>query len=135
MQNTIEKLDSKGYRKFGLTTGAIIAVLFGLLIPWLFDFDLPVWPWITAGILGALALAIPSFLQPVYNIWMRFGHVMNWINTRIILGILFYGIFLPTGLVMRILGKDPMQRTLGDSISSYRVQSHNDSKDNVERPY
>ena len=135
MQSTIEKLDSKGYRKFGLTTGAILAVLFGLLIPWLFGLNFPTWPWIIAAVLGGLALVLPTFLQPIYIGWMKFGNMMNWINTRLILGLLFYAVFLPIGLVMRLLGKDPMQRKLGNSVSSYRVQSHNDSKDNVERPY
>jgi hypothetical protein len=77
----------------------------------------------------------PGTLQPVYLGWMKFGHVMNWINTRLILGILFYGVFLPFGMVMRLLGKDPMHRKLDDTVSTYRVKSHNDSKDSVERPF
>ncbi len=135
MQSNIEKLNNKGYQKFGLTTGAIFAALFGLLIPWLFGLDFPVWPWILAAVLGGLALVLPSFLQPIYIGWMKFGNVMNWINTRLILGLLFYAVFLPIGLVLRLLGKDAMHRKLEKSASSYRVQSHNDSKDNVERPY
>ena len=135
MQSTIEKLDRKGYRKFGLTTGAIVVILFGLLIPWLFDFNFPKWPWILAAVLGGPALLAPMFLQPIYIVWMKFGNMMNWINTRLILGLVFYGMFLPVGLILRILGKDPMQRQLADSISSYRVQSQNESRDNVERPY
>ena len=135
MQSTIEKLDRKGYRKFGLTTGAIVVILFGLLIPGLFGFNFPRWPWILAAVLGGLALLAPMFLQPIYIVWMKFGNMMNWINTRLILGVVFYGMFLPVGLILRILGKDPMQRQLADSISSYRVQSQNESRDNVERPY
>ena len=81
------------------------------------------------------ALLAPTTLKPVYIGWMKFGNVMNWINTRIILGILFYGIFLPIGIVMRVFGKDPMQRKLDRELSSYRVQSQNNEKSNVERPY
>ena len=66
---------------------------------------------------------------------MKFGNVMNWINTRIILGILFYGMFLPIGVVMRLFGKDPMHRKLDRELPSYRVTSDNDDKSNVERPY
>ena len=47
---------------------------------------------------------------------MKFGNVMNWINTRLILGVMFYGIFLPIGLCMRLFGKDPMQRTLDKTL-------------------
>ncbi len=135
MTHEIEKLDAAGYRKFGLVTGAIVVVLFGLLIPWIFSFGYPKWPWILAGILAAWGLLAPTTLQPVYVGWMKFGHVMNWINTRLILGLLFYGIFLPFGLVMRLFGKDPMQRKINESITSYRVESHHDARDNVERPF
>ena len=54
---------------------------------------------------------------------------------RLILGILFYGLFLPIGAVMRPFGKDPMRRKLDKTLASYRVKSHHDLKDNVERPY
>lgn len=135
MKQSIERLDEKGYRYFGLTTGAIVITLFGLLIPWVFNLNYPRWPWILGGVLGTWALVAPGTLHPVYAGWMKFGHVMNWINTRLILGILFYGIFLPFGFVMRLMGKDPMHRKLDKAMSTYRVKSHNDSKDNVERPF
>ena len=135
MSAVIEKLDASGYRKFGLTTGVIIAVLFGFIIPWLFDFNYPYWPLIIAAVLGGLALVVPMALQPVYIVWMKFGNVMNWINTRIILGILFYGLFLPIGIVLKLLGKDSMRRKFDNKLSSYRVISNNESKDNIERPY
>ncbi len=135
MSNNIQPLDTRGYRKFGLTTGAIIIVLFGLLIPWLFSLNYVEWPWILGGVLGLWALLAPTTLKPVYIGWMKFGHIMNWINTRIILGILFYGIILPFGVVMRLFGKDPMQRKLDSRLSSYRVKSQNEDKSNVERPY
>jgi hypothetical protein len=42
--NEIISLDRKGLRHFGLTTGAIILVLFAGLLPWLLDHELPIWP-------------------------------------------------------------------------------------------
>ena len=135
MTNTIETLDAAGYRKFGLITGAIVVVLFGLAIPWLFSLNFPRWPWIFAAVLGSWASLLPNTLKPVYIGWMKFGNMMNWINTRIILGIVFYGLILPFGVVMRLFGNDPMKRKLDASVGSYRVPINNDSKDNVEHPY
>ena len=135
MTGTTNTLDAAGYRKFGLVTSAIVVVLFGLLIPWLFSFNFPKWPWIFAAVLSSWALLLPTTLKPVYNGWMKFGHIMNWINTRLILGIIFYGMVLPMGLIMRLFGKDPMRRKLDSDLGSYRVESHNDTKDNVEHPY
>jgi hypothetical protein len=130
-----EKLDKAGYRKFGLTTGAIVAALFGVLLPWLFSFAYALWPWVFGAVLVVWALLAPRTLQPVHAGWMKFAQVMNWINTRVILSLLFYGIFTPLGMTMRLLGRDPMQRRLDKTLPTYRVKSHNDAKDNVERPF
>jgi hypothetical protein len=135
MSQTIETLDKAGYRKFGLVTSAIVVVLFGLAIPWLFSLNLPKWPWIGAGVLSAWALLAPITLKPVYIGWMKFGNVMNWINTRLILGILFYGMFVPFGLVMRLFGNDPMRRKLDRDSVSYRIECEPDTRENVEHPY
>jgi hypothetical protein len=135
MTNPIETLDAAGYRKFGLVSSAIVVLLFGLAIPWLFSLNFPRWPWVFAGVLGSWALLLPSTLKPVYIVWMKFGNMMNWINTRIILGIVFYGLILPFGLVMRIFGNDPMKRKLDSSIESYRVKTQNHAKENLEHPY
>ena len=43
---------------------------------------------------------------------MKIGHVLGWINTRIILGMVSFIMFAPVALVLRLLGKDPMQRRL-----------------------
>jgi hypothetical protein len=135
MRTETALLDAAGYRRFGLVTSAIVIGLFGVSIPWLFSLHYPLWPWVLGGVLGTWSLAHPASLKPVYLGWMKFGNVMNWINTRLILGVMFYGIFLPIGLCMRLFGKDPMQRKLDETMPSYRVTSHNDTKDHLERPY
>jgi hypothetical protein len=52
---------------------------------------------------------------------MAVGHVLGWINTRIILGILYYGLIVPTGLVMKMFGRDPMRRAFVPDMQTYRV--------------
>jgi hypothetical protein len=132
----IPTLDKLGLRKFGLTTGAIIVVLFVFFFPWVFDMAaMPMWPWIVAGILWVPALLMPSLLRPVYATWMKIGHAIGWVNTRIILGVLFYVLVLPMGLIMRLFGKDPMAREMNKSISSYRIESVSEPKDRLEKPY
>ena len=137
----IPELDRKGLRSFGVTTGAIIAVLFGLFFPWLLDrpinfLQLPGnWPWILFAVLGTWGLIAPMSLRPVYRIWMRFGLIMSSITTPLILGIVFYGVILPFGLVMKIFGKDSMARQLDDKIESYRVVSKKAPTKNLEKPF
>ena len=135
MAIVIEKLDKAGYRKFGLTFACIIAVLFGGLLPWLFGFPYPTWPWIVFAVFVSAALIFPMALGPVYQLWMRFGLMMNWINTRLILGLLFYGMFFPIGLFFKLIGRDPLQRKFDKSATSYRVTDQVESDDNMEHPY
>lgn len=122
-------------RKFGLTTGAIVAALFGLFLPWVFNNSYPYWPWILASVLWIWALIMPVTLRPVYAGWMKVGHVLGWINTRIILGLMFFTVFFVVGLILKVLGKDPMSRKIDNSVESYRVPSRVHTKDHVERPY
>jgi hypothetical protein len=133
--NGIPQLDRKGLRDFGITTGALIAALFGLLFPWLLNLDFPIWPWILFGLLTALGLIIPQALRPVYEGWMRFGLLMSRITTPLVLGIVFFGIVLPMGLIMRLGRRDPMARKFDGSLLSYRVTSDKPSRDNMERPF
>jgi len=121
-------------RHFGLTMAVIVAVLFGLLLPWILSHAWPLWPWIVAGVLGGLGLAYPAALAPFYRLWMKFGHVMGLINSRILLGLFFYLLITPVGLLMRLFGWDPMRCKAGRA-DSYRVVSQAKDQRHFERPF
>ncbi len=131
----IPELDANGLRHFGLLTGGIVAGLFGLVLPWLFNLAYPVWPWIAGGIPAVWAAVAPRSLRPVYLVWMRFGILLNRITTPIILGAVFYVIITPTGAVMRLLRRDAMTRRYDHTINSYRIPSKKPPKQNLEKPF
>jgi hypothetical protein len=113
-------ITSKQLRSFGITVGGI----FGLIGLWpaIFRNEDPRW-WVV-GVAGCLlipAFVIPKSLFWVHKGWMTVGHVMGWINTRIILGVVFYVVVTPMGMLRRLLGKDPMGRQLRADLDSYRV--------------
>jgi len=138
MSNISIKIENPGtqeLRKFGLVTGAIVAVLFGLFLPWVFNYPWPLWPWIVTGISCFWGMVHPDSLFVVFRPWMKFGHVAGWINTRIILGIMFYAVFFPAGVLMRLVAKDPMARKLDSAAKSYRIVSEPLDKNHIERPY
>ena len=136
MTTHIPVLNRKGLRKFGITTGIIIVILFAVLFPWVFNAEfMPIWPWVVASALWVPALLVPNSLQPVYALWMRLGHAIGWVNTRIILGLVFYIMILPMGLIMRMFGNDPMARKFDKTVSSYRVKTMSEPKERLERPY
>ncbi|MDH5325907.1 MAG: SxtJ family membrane protein [Gammaproteobacteria bacterium] len=127
-------IDNKMLRSFGITFGVILASLFGILIP-LITGNWPMWPWIVCAIFVATAAAYPPILKPVYIAWMKFGAVMGYINTRIILALVFYLVFTPIGLILKLLGKDSMQRTLDQESKSYRVESKPRVPNEMEKPF
>jgi polyferredoxin len=113
--------ETKQLRSFGLLVGGIFALV-GLW-PMLFGRGLRLWAIIPAGILLVLGGLHPTSLRSVYKMWMLLGHALGWVNTRIILSIVFYGMFCPMGFIMRLRGKDPMRRRYESESKSYRVPS------------
>ena len=79
------------------------------------------WALVAGIVLLAPALVAPRLLAPVYRIWMTIGEALGWVNTRILLGIAFYGLVTPMGLVRRLRGEDPMRRRYDAGAESYRV--------------
>ena len=132
---TEHEMNAGELRKFGLSTGAVVAVLFGMVIPWIWDLRYPLWPWIILAVLGGWGLIAPASLLPVYRIWMRFGLLISKITTPIIMGIVFFALIMPVGVVMRIFGWDPMVRKFDADVGSYRVKSDHLSASTLEKPY
>ena len=133
--HNIPELDKKGLREFGLTFGAIFVIIFGVFFPWVLERDWPAWPWIVAAPFWALALIYPQWLRPVYRVWMRFGLLASRVMTPLVLGLVFFVIISPMAVVMRLMGKDPIRRTLDQNQQSYRVKSSKSPKEKLERPF
>src|SRR2546425_11500964 len=112
--------DVRSLRTFGLLVGGIFLLL-GVWPAVARREDPRLWALIAACLLLAPAVVYPRALGPVHRLWMKIGHVLGWINTRIILGFLFYVIVTPVGLVRRWRGNDPMQRAFDPRATTYRL--------------
>lgn len=134
-RTTILELDRTGLCRFGLIMGGIVTLLFGLVLPLLFERPWPLWPWAVSAALAFWALAAPATLRPFYRAWMQLGQVLGWINSRFILGILFLVLMLPVGVILRLLGKDPLRRRFAPTALSYRVFSATRPDNHMERPF
>lgn len=122
-------------RKFGLLVGGITAGALGMLIPIFMRGDINLWFWGVGGCIIVTALGRPAALRPFYSVWMRAGHLLGWINTRIILGVFFFCILLPAGLLMRAMGKDPMKKKFDPDAETYRIPAGIPARDHFERPF
>lgn len=112
--------EKKQLRDFGLMVGGVFAVI-GIW-PLLFRGEpLRFWAIGLGGVLIVLGAVLPSVLAPVFKGWMWIGHILGWINTRILLGIVFYGLVTPIGMIFRLMGKDTMRKAFAESSPSYRV--------------
>lgn len=131
----IPELDRKGLRDFGLMTGTIVAVLFGVFFPWVLERHYPIWPWVVLGVLGGWGLIAPESLRPVYRGWVKFGLLLSKVTTPLVIGAIFYVLIVPVGLVMRLIKRDPMRRGFERDAASYRIPSEQPPKDNLEKPF
>jgi len=110
----------KELRHFGLLVGAVFAVM-GVW-PLVFRSEhLRWWALGLGGLLILLGVILPQVLAPIHKGWMWVGHVLGWINTRILLGIVFYGLVTPIGLVFRLMGKGTIRRVFTKDSTTYRV--------------
>ena len=132
--DTIPELDRAGLRQFGIVTGVIFVMLFGLFLPWLLDHGYPRWPWAVFLLLAAFAVAAPSWLRPVYRVWMRIGLMLSKITTPLIMAIVFFAVITPTALLMKLIRRDAMKRRF-DQSASYRTVREPIRVDSLEHPY
>jgi len=115
MRTTVKQL-----RQFGFLVGGIFGAI-GLW-PMVWRQQSPrQWALALAIALVLPALVAPRILAPVHRAWMAMGEVLAWINTRIILGVVFYAVVTPLGLLMRLISRDPMRRQLDRTCESYRI--------------
>lgn len=104
-------------RSFGLVFTAVF-VLVGLT-PLLKGHDVRWWALIVALAFGILAFAAPRLLAPLNRIWMAFGKLLHRIVSPVVLGLLYCVAVVPTGLILRIKGSDPLRLKRDPAAKSY----------------
>ena len=104
-----EIISKKQLREFGLLIGFGFPILIGWLIPSLFGHQFRTWTlWI--GVPGLLiGFTAPRLLHYPYKGWMALGHFLGWINSHIILGLVFIFVLQPIAYIMRLTGYDPLR--------------------------
>ena len=116
MTNQISK---KQLLDFGLIIGFGLPLIIGWLIPSITGHDFRAWTlWISIPILIA-GIISPRILRKPYQVWMQLGNLLGYVNSRIILGIVFIAVLLPIAFVMRAFGYDPL-RAKKSNLLSYK---------------
>ena len=131
MQTEITRRD---LRSFGLIVGGVFAVI-GLWPVIRRGGDYRAWALALSALLIGPALVFPALLKPLHRVWMKLGEILAWINTRIILGAIFFAVVTPMGLFRRMIGKDSMGRQRSSDAESYRVPRNARSASHMTRQY
>lgn len=104
-------------RKFGLTFGIVVGAI-GAYLFWK-ENGASLYFIGVAFVTILFGIIRPALLLYFYKIWMFIGGVMGWINTRIILAIIFYLILTPIALILRLFGKQFIEKKWDKSAKSY----------------
>ena len=114
-----DKIDGSSNRTFG----CVFAAFFGLvgLLPLITGRAPRLWALGVGGIFLLVALLFPSVLAPLNRLWTKLGLLLHRVVSPIALGIMFFLVITPMGLVMRALGKDPLRLRLRPDAESYWI--------------
>ena len=94
-------------RKFGLTVGIAFLVLGGIS-HWRGHTVAPLVLWSIGGLLTAGGLLIPGQLSGVHRAWMGLSHLLSKVTTPLFMGLVYFLVITPMGLLMRMFSRNPM---------------------------
>lgn len=111
--------DKKTLRRFSFTMSiAFLIIATIILIKHKHSIGIPI---LFSGIFFILALIKPSFLKSLYILWMGLATILGWINTRLILFVVFYLVCTPIGLLMKLFGADLLNIKINRSKNTYWI--------------
>lgn len=115
----ISENKNRQIRRFGITMGAVLAVIGGILL-W---YGNPSWPYLftLAGFFIICGLLFPRLLWPIEWFWMKLSGVIGIVMTRLILTLVYYLAITPIGLLRQIFGKDPLKIKIDRTVASYWI--------------
>lgn len=104
--------------------GIVFAVFFAVIGCWplLFGNAPRVWALVPAGIFLALALLRPGLLAPLNALWTRLGLLLHRVVNPIVLGLIFFVVMTPAGLLRRWLHPDPLRLAFDREAATYWIE-------------
>jgi hypothetical protein len=80
------------------------------------------WPlalWVPAAVIGVAGVVRPSVMKPIWVVWMTAVFPIGWTISHLVLAMTYYLVITPVGLLLRMTGRDPMERTLDRQAQTY----------------
>jgi hypothetical protein len=80
------------------------------------------WALALSGVFLVLAMGRPLWLQPLNRLWTQLGLLLGRIVTPVVMTVLFFLVFTPVALLVRLLGKDPLRLALDAQAHTYWIE-------------
>ncbi len=91
------------------------------------------WIWIAVGAVLVISRLFPPLFRRIYRLWIGFSVVLGFFVSRILLTIIFFVVITPTGIIMKLMGKDPMDRKFDPKVTSYWKRKEQTEESSVQR--
>jgi len=114
-----EEVKGSSDRAFGVVF-TVVFLIIGLW-PLMSSAGPRIWALVVAGLTLTAALAYPSVLAPLNRLWTRFGLLLHKVTNPLIMGLVFFLTVTPTALIMKMLGKDPLNRKIDRNAKTYWI--------------
>lgn len=115
----------KVLREFGLIVGLLFPVLIGWIIPSMGGHPFRVWTLFIGVPTLILGSFNPKLLKKPYFLWIKLGHYLGWINSRLILGMVFLIVLQPIAFFMNIFGYDPLRKKKNNKNTYREITKNN----------
>ena len=114
-----DTISKKQLRKFGVLIGFMFPLIIGFLIPVISGNDFRYWTIFIGATSLIFGLALPKYLINIYKFWIKIGEILGFINSHIILGLVYFLILCPIAFLMKVLGHDPLKKKFHSKKSYY----------------
>ena len=129
----LTKVERGSDRSFGVVFAAVF-VLIGVW-PSMVGQNLRLWALLVAAVFLLAAIFYPKSLFLLNLLWTKLGETLQQLVNPVILGVIFYGLFAPLGLLMRARGKYLLRLRFDKSADSYWVAREVTSSEHMERQF
>tara|TARA_Y100001978_G_C23519367_1_gene349494 strand:- start:321 stop:713 length:393 start_codon:yes stop_codon:yes gene_type:complete len=122
------KITKKTLRDFGYLVGIGFPLIIGFIIPLITGHGFRFWTLFISFPAILFGIFDPYKLKFFYKRWMALGHILGWLNSKIILGLVFLLVVQPIAFIMKLFGYDPLKKKK-HSLYSYREEKVNSKID------
>lgn len=113
---------------------AVGLVIFSGVVGWMIYHRSGSIPWTvgvssTIAVLGVIGFFVPVVARAIYVPWILAAFPIGWTVSHVLLGTIFYLVVTPMGFIMRLCGRDPMQRKFDSTVDTYWIprKQHEDT--------